>query len=170
LLVPNDLARKPRGSHFSIFAIRYSLSSLVGLPGATAQFLKTEGFMDSAIKTTLVGGLMLCSAMALAQTVGKAGKEEHHSRLAKVAFWRHHKDNAKNAKPALAAPAQAKQVRAKPAQIKGAPAKQGVIRKDHRQEQHAAKTGNASAKKAPAANKKKPRQSAPNPAAASLKQ
>ena len=112
--------------------------------------------MDSAIKTTLVGGLMLCSAMTLAQTVGKAGKEEHHSRLAKVAFWRHHKDNAKNAKPARATPAQAKQVQAKPAQIKGAPARQAVIRKDHRQEHHGAKMGNTPAKKAPAATKKKP--------------
>ena len=129
--------------------------------------------MNSAVKTTLLGGLMLCSATALAQTHGNAGKGEHHSRLAKVAFWRHHKDSSKNAKPAPATQAQAKQVQAKPAQIKGAPAKQAVVRGDQRQAQHGGKIkkiNKTSAKKPSAVNKQKPRQNATQPTPASLKQ
>src|SRR5260370_16632460 len=52
----------------------------------------------------------------------------HHSRLTKVAFWRHHKDTDKNAKQAQATqapsnPAQAKTAEIKPVSTKQAPGK-----------------------------------------------
>ncbi len=54
--------------------------------------------MNRAIRTalSLVVSLVLFSTLTMAQPSGnKADKDqnkEHHSRLAKVAFWRHHKD------------------------------------------------------------------------------
>ncbi len=60
--------------------------------------------MSKAIRTTLslVVSLVLFSVLTPAQTVGnnadKDKNKEHHSGLAKVAFWRHHKDADKNAK------------------------------------------------------------------------
>src|SRR5579864_2389343 len=81
--------------------IQYSLSSLVSLPLTTAQFPKPGGFMSKAIRTTLslVVSLVLLSALTMAQPGGSnADKDknrdknkEHHSRLTKFAFWRHHK-------------------------------------------------------------------------------
>jgi hypothetical protein len=58
--------------------------------------------MGKAVRTTLslVVSLVLFSAVALAHAsgkhseTGKSKNNEHHSRLAKVAFWRHHKQSA----------------------------------------------------------------------------
>ena len=132
--------------------------------------------MSKAIRTTLglVVSLVLFSALTMAQPGGnnanKDKNKEHHSRFAKVAFWRHHKDADKNAKQAQAAQAPSKQAQAKTSQIKPASTKQAAGKKDQKQEQHASNLSKPSAKKAPAANKTKPRQKAQDPKAASLKQ
>jgi hypothetical protein len=131
--------------------------------------------MSKATRTilNLVVSLGLFSAMTMAQAGGnKAEKDknhEHHSSFAKVAFWRHHKDADKNAKPAQATPAPSKQAQAKTAQVKPVSAKQTAGKKDQKQEQHASNTSKPSTKKAPAANKTKTRQ-AQDPKTASLKQ
>jgi hypothetical protein len=98
---------------------------------------------------SLVVSLVLFSAMTMAQAgvnnTEKDNNQEHHRRLAKVAFWRNHKNADKNAKQA---PAPSKQ-----AQAKTAPGKE-----DQKQEQHASNVSKPSTKKAPAANKTKPPQ------------
>jgi hypothetical protein len=130
--------------------------------------------MSKAIRTILsvVVSLVLCSAMTMAQAGGnnaeKDKNKEHHSRLAKAAFWRHHKDADKNAKQAPATQAPSKQ--AKTAPVKPVPAKQAAGKKDQKPEQHASNVSAPSAKKAPAANKTKPRQKAQDPKPVSLKQ
>jgi hypothetical protein len=132
--------------------------------------------MSKAIRTTLslVVSLVLFSTLTMAQAGGnnadKDKNKEHHSRLAKVAFWRHHKDADKSAKQAQATQAPSKQAQAKTAQIKPSSAKQAAGKKDQKQEQHASHMSKTSAKKAPAANKTKPRQKAQDPKTASLKQ
>src|SRR5438132_13179649 len=153
--------------------IQYSLSSLVSPQLTTAQFTKPGGFMSKSIRTalSLVVSLVLFSALTMAQAGGNAdnGKnKEHHSRFATVAFWRHHAD--KKAKQAQATQAPSKQAQAKTAQIKPASTKQAAGKKDQKQEQHASNLSKPSAKKAPAANKTKPRQKAQDPKTASLKQ
>jgi hypothetical protein len=131
--------------------------------------------MSKAIRTilSLVVSLVLFSAMTMAQAgVNNAEKDknkEHHSSLAKVAFWRHHKDADKNAKRAQTTQAPSKQAQAKTAQVKPASAKQTAGTKDQKQEQHANNLSKPSTKKAPAANKTKPRP-AQDPKTASLKQ
>jgi len=120
--------------------------------------------MSKTIRTivSLVVSLVLFSAMTLAQAgmnnTEKDNNKEHHSRLAKVAFWRYHKDADKNAKQAPATQAPSKQ-----AQAKTAPGK-----KDQKQEQHASNVSKPSTKKAPAANKTKPPQTQ-DPKTTSLK-
>jgi Ni/Co efflux regulator RcnB len=142
---------------------------------ATAQLPKPGGFMSKAIRITLslVFSLMLLSALTMAQTGGnnaeKDKNKEHHSRLAKVAFWRHHNDADKNAKPAQAAQAPSKQAQAKPAQVKPVSAKQ-VAGKNQKQEQHASSMSKPAVKKAHAVNKTKPLQKARDPKTASVKQ
>ena len=132
--------------------------------------------MSKAIRTalSLVVSLVLFSALTMAQAGGdkaeKGKNKEHPSRLAKVAFWRHHKDADKKAKQAQATQAPSKQAQAKTAQIKPASTKQTVGKKDQKQEQHGSNMSKPSAKKAPAANKTKPRQKAQDPKTASLKQ
>ena len=132
--------------------------------------------MSKSIRTplSLVVSLVLFSALMMAEAGGnnadKGKNKEHHSRFAKVAFWRHHKDADKNAKQAQAARAPSKQAQAKTSQIKPASTKQAAGKKDQKQEQHASNLSKPSAKKAPAANKTKPRQKAQDPKAASLKQ
>jgi len=119
--------------------------------------------MSKAIRTivSLVVSLVLFSAMTMAQAgvnnTEKGKNKEHHSRLAKVAFWRNHKD-ADNAKQAPATQAPSKQ-----AQAKTTPGK-----KDQKQEQ-ASNVSKPSTKKAPAANKTKPPQTQ-DPKTTSLKQ
>jgi hypothetical protein len=105
--------------------------------------------MNKAFRTalSLVFSLVLFSALTTAHTGGNSAEREtnreHHSRLAKVAFWRHHK-NAKQA--------QVSQARSKPAQER-------------------AQINPASAKqKALAANKTKPRHKTQDPKTASVKQ
>jgi len=130
--------------------------------------------MSKALRTivSLVVSPVLFSAMMMAQAGGnnaeKDKNKEHHSSLAKVAFWRHHKDADKNAKRAQATPTPSKQAQAKTAQVKPVSAKQTAGKKDEKQEQHASDVTKPSTKKAPA-NKTKPGQ-AQDPKKASFKQ
>ena len=63
--------------------------------------------MNKTVRTTLslFLGMALLSAVALAGVNGTAAKKdnkdqkEHHSRLAKAAFWRHHHNEKNSAKP-----------------------------------------------------------------------
>jgi len=86
--------------------------------------------MSKAVRTTLslVVSLVLFSALTMAQAGGNnADKDKnngHHSRLTKVAFWRHHKDTDKNAKQAQATQAPSKPAHAKTAEIKPVSTKQ----------------------------------------------
>jgi hypothetical protein len=136
---------------------------------------ETGGFMSKTVRSTLSLGisLVLFSALALAQAGGNAGKDKdknnqaHHSHLAKAAFWRHHKDTNKNAKPAPISQAGPQKTQAKtaPAQVKPVSAKAATSKNDQKPAQHA---GTASAsnmskpspKKAPAASKTKSQQKA----------
>src|ERR1700704_4465002 len=156
--------------------IRCSLSSLVSPPFTTAQLPKQGGFMSKATRTilNLVVSLGLFSAMTMAQAGGKKAEKdknrEHHSPLAKVAFWRHHKDADKNAKPVQATQATSKSAQAKPAQIKPAAAKQVSGKTYQKPEQHTSNVSKSSVKKAPAANKTKPQHKAKDPETTSSKQ
>jgi hypothetical protein len=132
--------------------------------------------MSKAIRTTLnlVVSLMLFSALTMAQPGGnnadKDRNKEHHSRISKLAFWRHHKDADKNAKQAQATQVPSKQAQTKTAQIKPASTKQAAGKKDQKHEEHARNLSKPSDKKAPAANKTKARQKAQDPKTVSLKQ
>ena len=131
--------------------------------------------MSKAIRTTLslVVSLVLFSTLTMAQAGGnntnKDKNKEHHSRLAKVAFWRH-KDAGKNAKQAQATPTPSKPAQAKTAQVKSASTKQAAGKKDQKQEQHASNMSKPSTKKVPAAKKTKPQQKGQDPKTVSLKQ
>jgi hypothetical protein len=143
-----------------------------------AQLLKREAFMSKAIRTilSLVVSLVMFSALTMAQTggnnadkdKGKDKDKEHHSRFAKVAFWRHKKDADKNAKQAQAMPAPSKPAQAKAAQVKPASVKQVAGKNSPKPEQHASHMSKPAVKKAPAASKTKPKAQDPKPA--SLKQ
>ena len=128
---------------------------------------KAMGIMPS-----LVVSLVLFSALTMAQAGANSAdrdkNEEHHSRLAKVAFWRHHKNADKNAKQAQATQAPSKQAQAKTTQVK--PTKQVAGKKDQKHEQHASNMSKPYVKKAPASNKTKAQQKAQDPKAVSLKQ
>jgi hypothetical protein len=132
--------------------------------------------MSKAIRTTLslVVSLVLFSAFAMAQPGGnnadKDKNKEHHSRLNKFAFWRHHKGVDKNAKKAQATQAPSKQAQAKVAQIKPASTKQAAGKKDQKHQQHASNMSMPYVKKAPATNKTKAQPKAEDPKTASLKQ
>lgn len=132
--------------------------------------------MVKVVRTTLslVVSLVLFSVVALAQAGGnnadKDKNKEHHSRLAKLAFWRHHKNNDKKAKQAQARPAHSKQAHANALQIKPSPAKQAAGKKDQKEEQHASKMSKVHAKKASAATKTTPQEKAQDRTTASLKQ
>jgi RNA polymerase primary sigma factor len=73
---------------------------------------------------------MLLTAVAIAQAGAnntdntKTKSTEHHSKLSKVAFWRHHNDANKNAKQDAAKPATSEHAQPKAAQVKPAAAKQ----------------------------------------------
>jgi len=131
--------------------------------------------MSKATRTilSLVVSLMLFSAPTMAQTGGnnpnKDKNKDHHSRFAKVAFWRHHKDTDKNAKQAQATHPSSTQPQAKTAQLKPAPAKQVAGKNSQNHEQHASNMSKPSGKKVPAANKTK-QQKAHDPKTASSKQ
>jgi hypothetical protein len=111
--------------------------------------------MSKAIRTTLslVVALVLFSAVTMAQAAANTKNtenKEHHSRLAKAAFWRHKdaNENAKQTKPTQAS----KQSHAKAAQLKPASAKVSG-KKD---QQGGSKANKPTAKTAPAASKTKP--------------
>ena len=131
--------------------------------------------MSKATRSILsvVVSLMLFSALTMAQTGrnnADKDKNKHQSRLAKVAFWRHHKDADKNAKPAQATQATSKPAQAKPAQVKPVSTKQVAGKNSQKPEQHASNMSKPSVKKAPAASKTKPRHKTQDPKAASVKQ
>jgi hypothetical protein len=132
--------------------------------------------MSKAIRTTLslVVSLVLFSALTMGQPGGnnadKDKTKEHHNRLAKFEFWRHHKGADKNAKQGQATQAPSKPAQAKAAQIKPASTKQVAGKKDQKHEQHASNMSKPYVKKAPAANKSKAQQKAEDPKTASLKQ
>lgn len=130
--------------------------------------------MSKTIRTTVsvVVSLLLLCAMTMAQAAAKNSEndknKQQHSRLSKVAFWRHHPDADKNAKKAQATPASSKQAKAKTAQVKPVAAKQVADKKDPKQDQHSSTAAKPSTKKAPAANKTKQPQG-PDPKAGLLK-
>jgi hypothetical protein len=134
--------------------------------------------MRKTTRTTvsLAVSLALFSALALAETGGTANKEknaqEHHSHLAKAAFWRHHKDVNKGAKPAQHPQASSPKTQAKaaPAQIKPVSAKVATGKTDQKPAQHAGSASKPSPKKTPPASKTKPSQKVQTPQTVSLKQ
>lgn len=82
--------------------------------------------MRKAANTLLIvaSGLVLFSSMAFAKSAAKdSSKDEHHSKMAKVAFWRHHKtDNNTKQAPAHKAVTKS-QPKAKATSAKVTPAK-----------------------------------------------
>ena len=134
--------------------------------------------MSKTTRTTvsLAVSLTLFSALALAETGGNANKDkntqEHHSHLAKAAFWRHHKDANKSAKPAQRSQASAPKTQAKaaPAQVKPVSAKATTAKNDQKPAQHANSVTKPSPKKAPVASKTKPSEKVRTPQTVSLKQ
>src|SRR5207245_10078474 len=136
---------------------------------------ETGGPMSKTIRTILcvVVSLVLLSALTMAQAGANADKDknekEHHSRLAKAAFWRHHKDADKNAKQGQV-PQASKQAPAKTVQLKPVSAKQSTGKKDQKPHPHARTMSKPSAKKAPATNKTKPQHKTEDRQTASLKQ
>src|SRR5581483_5885049 len=104
---------------------------------------RTGGFMSKSVRTTLalVAGLALCSAVALAQgssnssdkskTKSKGNSTEQHSRLSKVAFWRH-KGGDNNSKPS-----QPKHAQVKPASAKQPQPKQAAPKHENKQPKNA---------------------------------
>ena len=108
--------------------------------------------MSKVIRTmlSLAVALVLLSTLTMAQAGANSDKnkndKQHHSRLAKAEFWRHHKAQIPQAsKPAPAKTAQLKPVSAK---VAG--------KKDQKPEQHASNTDKPSPKKAPATSNAKP--------------
>ena len=132
--------------------------------------------MSKTTRTTvsLAVSLALFSALALAETGGNANKDkntqEHHSHLAKAAFWRHHKDLHKSAKPAQRPQASSPKTQAKAAQVKPVSAKVTTGKNDQKPAQHASNVTKPSPQKAPVASKTKPSQKARTPQTVSLKQ
>jgi outer membrane biosynthesis protein TonB len=147
--------------------------------------------MNKVIRTvlSLVVSVMLFGALTMAQTsannADKDKNKEHHSRLSKVAFWRHHNDADKKAKPVAAPqaspkPAQAKIVQPKTSQVKTAQPKTAQVKpvstkqvahkSDQKPQQHASNMSKPAVKKATAANKTKPQHKAQDPKSASVKQ
>jgi len=80
--------------------------------------------MNQTFRTTqrLVVSALLLTAVAIAQAgannTDNAESTEHHSKLSKVAFWRHHNDANKNAKQDAAKPATSEHAQPKAAQVK----------------------------------------------------
>src|SRR5579884_3250014 len=111
------------------------------------------GFMRKAVRIFLscAACVALLCAMAQASTKDKnkdkSKTAEHHSRISKVAFWRHHKDSdnkkisakATGSKVAQTSkPPASKQGQAKTAQLKPVSAKAGVAKKDQKPAVHPA--------------------------------
>ena len=112
------------------------------------------------IMVSVVVSLLLLSTMTIAQAAAKNSEndksKQQHSRLSKVAFWRHHQDADKNSKKAKTTQASPKQATTKTAQVKPVAAKQVAEKKDPKPEQHASKVTKPATKKAPAAKKTEP--------------
>ncbi len=133
--------------------------------------------MSKGIRTivTLAVSLLLFSAVLLAEpaknNASKDKNKEHHSRLSKVAFWRHSKDADNKAKPAQTPSRHAKseQVKSVPskgpktAQAKAVSPKQSgkKDKKDVKQAPHAANVSKVSGKKTQVASKTNSSQKAP---------
>ncbi len=136
-----------------------------------AQLPKRGGLMSKVTRRILsvVVSLMLFSALTMAQTAKNSTdkEKEHHSRFAKVAFWRHHKHADKNAKPAHATQSPSTQPQAKTAQLKPASAKPAAG-KNSQNQQHASQMSKPSAKKASGTNKTKAQPKAHDPKRDSL--
>ena len=128
--------------------------------------------MSKPIRTTLtvMFGIVLLSTLTMAQNgannTDKGKSKEHHSRLAKAAFWRHHKDVNKNVQQGQAKRVPSKAAQAKTAQLKPVSAKQVTGTKN--QQQHDSNVSKSS-RKASVANKTKPQQKT-QPKPVSLKQ
>src|SRR6266550_2955216 len=136
-----------------------------------AQLPKRGGLMSKVTRRILsvVVSLMLFSALTMAQTAKNSTdkEKEHHSRFAKVAFWRHHKHADKNAKPAHATQSPSTQPQAKTAQLKPASAKPAAG-KNSQNQQHASQMSQTSGKKLSGANKAKAQPKAHDPKRDSL--
>ena len=120
--------------------------------------------MSKTTRTTvsLAVSLTLFSALALAETGGNANKDkntqEHHSHLAKAAFWRHHKEANNSAKPVQRPQASSPKTQGKaaPAQVKPVSAKVTTGKNDQKPAPYASSLTKSSPKKAPVASKTKP--------------
>src|SRR5437660_1653106 len=125
--------------------------------------------MSKATRTILsvVVSLMLFSALTMAQTGAKNSdkdkNKEHHSRFAKVAFWRHHKDADKHAKQGNAMQAPSTQQQAKTAQLKPTSAKQPAGKSSQKQQHASQMMSKPSGKKLSGANKTKAQPKAHDP-------
>jgi hypothetical protein len=99
---------------------------------------------------TLMASLVLLSGLMMAQPrTNKADKNkssQHHSKLAKLAFWRHQKGADNKAQKQTPS----KNAHAKRTQVKPASAKQTAGKADQKHEQMASNKGNPSVKKTPA--------------------
>jgi hypothetical protein len=121
--------------------------------------------MSKAVRTilSLVVSMVLFNAVAMAHAGGdhidkhKKENKEHHSRISKLAFWHHHKNNDKSVKTVRANHSQQKQAQVK-AQAKPAPPTMAASKKDPKHEQHA--KSKAPAKKTSAGTKTKPQEKA----------
>ncbi|PYV66281.1 MAG: hypothetical protein DMG97_01760 [Acidobacteria bacterium] len=116
------------------------------------------------------------SASALAETAGTPTKiripQEHHSHLAKAAFWRHHKEANNSAKPAQRPQASSPKTQGKaaPAQVKPVSAKVTTGKNDQKPAPYASSLTKSSPKKAPVASKTKPSEKVRTPQTVLLKQ
>jgi hypothetical protein len=111
--------------------------------------------MSKAIRTILVSfvSAILLTTVTMAQTNGNADKQkaskEHHGRLSKVAFWRHHKQDkgAKQAESANPQRAKNKTAQLKPVSAKSTTSgKQSASKKTQAQEQHPSSMSKSSGK------------------------
>lgn len=151
--------------------------------------------MNRAVRTglALVISVVLLSALSMAQSSSdKDTNKQHHSRLAKVAFWRHPKDGGTKQKQAQpnekSSDNHAPAAQLKPTSAKTSAAKSPAPNTNQKQVQHAAvnkkpaaksisasKSVNStktekSASKASTPAKTTPRKKAPAPQAVSFKQ
>ena len=97
---------------------------------------------------------MLTVAQASASTDKNTKNDEHHSRLSKAAFWKHHKHHDKTAKPSPSMPQEAhtQKVQPKTAQLKPVSAKRSTATKEQNQA-HASKASKPSTGKSVAVTK-----------------
>ena len=122
--------------------------------------------MSKAVRTilSLVVSMVLFNAVAMAHAGGehidkhKKENKEHHSRLSKLAFWRHPKHTDTSLRTAQANHAAPKSIGVKTAQTTPTPHTSAAGKNSQKQAVHA--RGRAPAKTRPAATKAKPKQTA----------